>query len=179
MVEKNDNGTHQLDTAEMARSLAEVAEGGQRVIAEFIERNALDTPINNPDPLNIGTAFVEMTAKLISDPQKLVQANFSLWQNYMSLWQSTTRRLLGDEPAPVVVPDASDRRFKDEMWQANEIFDFIKQSYLLSSRWIQELVHGVEGLDEQSSRKVDFYTRQFVDAIAPSNFVLTNPEVLR
>lgn len=177
--EKNLIAGYDLDSTELARSLSEVAERGQRIMAEFIERNALETHVNNPDPMNIGSAFVEMTAKLISDPQKLVEANISLWQNYMSLWQSTTRRLLGDDAQPVAVPDASDRRFKDEMWKVNEIFDFIKQSYLLSSRWVQGLVHDVRGMDAQSARKVEFYTRQFVDAIAPSNFIMTNPEVLR
>src|SRR5204863_2686191 len=70
-------------------------------------------------------------------------------------------------------------RFRDEAWSDNALFDFIKQSYLLTARWVQSSVKDVAGLDERTARKVDFYTRQFVDAIAPSNFVLTNPEVLR
>src|SRR5207237_7583445 len=64
-------------------------------------------------------------------------------------------------------------------WTDNTLFDFIKQSYLLTARWLQGAVKDVEGIDERTARKVDFYTRQFVDAIAPSNFVMTNPEVLR
>src|SRR5204862_3546222 len=59
------------------------------------------------------------------------------------------------------------------------LFDFIKQSYLLTARWLQGTVRDVEGIDERTARKVDFYTRQFVDAIAPSNFLMTNPEALR
>src|SRR5205823_3125288 len=69
--------------------------------------------------------------------------------------------------------------FSDAAWQENQLFDFIKQSYLLSARWVQSTVHSVEGLDQKTAKKVDFYTRQFVDAMAPSNFVMTNPEVLR
>src|SRR5260370_9799200 len=76
-------------------------------------------------------------------------------------------------------PAAEDRRFRDQAWSDNSLFDFIKQSYLLTARCIQGAVKDVEGLDERTARKVDFYTRQFVDAIAPSNFVMTNPEVLR
>ena len=106
-------------------------------------------------------------------------ANLNLWQDYMTLWQNTARRMLGEVPEPVVKPDAADRRFKDEMWEENEIFDFIKQSYLLSARWMQGVVKDVEGLDDHTAKKVDFYTRQFVDAMAPTNFVATNPEVLR
>src|ERR1700739_5154829 len=80
---------------------------------------------------------------------------------------------------PMIEPPAGDRRFRDKAWSDNTLFDFIKQSYLLSARWLQSTVKGVEGLDDKTARKVDFYTRQFVDAMAPSNFVLTNPEVLR
>ena len=76
-------------------------------------------------------------------------------------------------------PHVEDRRFKDSLWDENYVFDFIKQSYLLSARWLQGTVKEVEGLDDKTARKVDFYTRQFVDAMAPSNFAMTNPEVLR
>ena len=76
-------------------------------------------------------------------------------------------------------PAPDDRRFKDAAWQENELFDFIKQSYLLTARWMQQTVREVDGLDDKTAKKVDFYTRQFVDAMAPTNFLLTNPEVLR
>ena len=87
--------------------------------------------------------------------------------------------MMGQEVDPVASPDGGDRRFRDEAWEENQIFDFIKQSYLLTARWMQTTVSQIEGLDDKTARKVDFYTRQFVDALAPSNFVLTNPEVLR
>src|SRR5205085_5084644 len=80
---------------------------------------------------------------------------------------------------PMIEPSAGDRRFRDAAWTDNTLFDFIKQSYLLTARWLQGTVREVEGIDERTARKIDFYTRQFVDAIAPSNFLMTNPEVLR
>ena len=79
----------------------------------------------------------------------------------------------------MIEPPPGDRRFRDKAWTDNTLFDFIKQSYLLTARWLQETVKQVDGIDERTARKVDFYTRQFVDAIAPSNFLMTNPEVLR
>ena len=131
------------------------------------------------NPMAIGAAFFEMTARLMSDPSRLVQAQMSLWNDYMRLWQNTTTRLLGGAAEPIVEPAPEDRRFRDRAWSDNALFDFIKQSYLLTARSIQGAVGEIEGLDERTARKVDFYTRQFVDALAPSNFVLTNPEVLR
>jgi polyhydroxyalkanoate synthase len=168
------------DPVEMSKSMTNIAERSQKLVSEFLARqqdgNGGTTPM---DPLNIGAAFMEMTARMMADPAKLVQAQIGLWQDYMSLWQSTTQRMMGHSAEPVAAPDSADRRFKDEAWDENQLFDFIKQSYLLTARWMQTTVKDVEGLDDKTSQKVDFYTRQFVDAMAPSNFVMTNPEVLR
>jgi polyhydroxyalkanoate synthase len=179
MAEQMGTDIKLVDPAELSKAMANIAERSQRIVAEFLNRQASEPSAVNLDPLNIGNAFLEMTARLMTDPARLVEANFSLWQDYMALWQNTALRFMGEQAQPVAKPDAADRRFKDEMWEENEIFDFIKQSYLLSARYLHGVVHGVEGLDEHAAQKVDFYTRQFVDAMAPSNFVLTNPEVLR
>ena len=80
---------------------------------------------------------------------------------------------------PLVEAERGDRRFKDEAWSEDFLFDFIKQSYLLSARWLRSLVQDVPGMSAKDQEKVDFYTRQFISAVAPSNFLLTNPAVLR
>ncbi len=179
MTEEMGKNIKMVDPAELSKAMANIAERSQRIVADFLSRQAADPAATSLDPLNIGNAFLEMTAKMMSDPTKVIEANLGLWQDYMTLWQNTAKRFLGEQIEPVAKPEAGDRRFKDEMWEENEIFDFIKQSYLLSARYMHGLVNGVEGLDEHTAQKVDFYTRQFVDAMAPSNFVLTNPEVLR
>ncbi|HEV7371279.1 class I poly(R)-hydroxyalkanoic acid synthase [Arenibaculum sp.] len=167
------------DPVEMSKAMTRIAEQSQRLVSEFLARQAKEPGTASPDPLNIGGAFLEMTARMMADPVKLMQAQVSLWQDYLTLWQRTTQRFLGQDAAPVIAPSKEDRRFKDSAWDENTLFDFIKQSYLLSARYLQTSVREVEGLDDKTKNKVDFYTRQFVDAMAPSNFVLTNPEVLR
>ena len=102
-----------------------------------------------------------------------------MWHDYMRLWHSSMQRLLGEKPAPVAEPAKSDNRFKNEVWQNNFLFDYIKQSYLIAAQNIQKSVADVQGLDPQTARKVRFFTRQFVDALAPTNFVFTNPDVLK
>ncbi|MGE4278748.1 MAG: class I poly(R)-hydroxyalkanoic acid synthase, partial [Magnetospirillum sp.] len=179
MAEEKGADIKVIDPAELSQAMTNIAERAQRIVSEFVSRQATEPGPQNFDPLNIGNAFMEMTAKMMSDPVKLVEANLTLWNDYLALWQNTARRLFGEHSEPIAKPDPADRRFKDEMWEENEVFDFIKQSYLLSARYMHGLVHGVEGLDDHTAQKVDFYTRQFVDAMAPSNFVLTNPEVLR
>jgi len=174
------------DPVELSRAVAGIAERSQRLVKEFLAKQSSEPPqAGMGDPLNIAGAFFEMTAKLMVDPTRMMQAQVTLWSDYMQLWQRTTERFLGatkgtDVPSdPVIEPPKNDKRFKDPAWQDHAVFDFIKQSYLLSARFMQNTVRDVEGLDDKTAKKVDFYTRQFVDAMAPSNFVLTNPEVLR
>ncbi len=165
------------DPAEIGRSMADIAERSQRIVSDWLKRQTEEEP--SADPLNIGSAFLEMTAKLMANPARLVAAQIGFWQDYMTLWQNTARRLMGGPSEPVIDAPSTDRRFKDDAWKENEVFDFIKQSYLLSARYVQDVVKHVDGLDPKTAQKVDFYSRQFVDAMSPSNFLLTNPEVLR
>ena len=172
---------------QMAEQMAEIAEKSRRLVADFLSRQGGQAGgpegggdgIGMSNPTAIGAAFFEMAARMMSDPARLVEAQASLWNDYLRLWQQTAQRLAGGAAEPVIAVPPEDRRFRDQAWSDNALFDFIKQSYLLTARWLQGAVNNVEGLDERTARKVDFYTRQFVDAIAPSNFVLTNPEVLR
>ena len=168
------------DPVDLSRTMANIAEKSQKLVSDFMQNQQQQAPDKNLDPLKIGSAFMEMTAQMMSDPGKMVQAQMSLWHDYMRLWQTTTNRMLGlEDSEPVVQPERGDRRFRDSAWEENEVFDYIKQSYLLSANWLRSTVNQVEGLDAHTAKKVDFYTRQFVDAMAPSNFVMTNPEVLR
>ena len=179
MAEKQGPDVKIPDPVEMSRAMARIAERSQRIVTDFLSRQATDGLKGPSDPFNVGQAFLEMTAKMIADPAKMVQAQMSLWHDYMTLWQRTTQRLLGQEAEPLIAPAKDDKRFKDAAWDENTLFDYVKQSYLLTARWLQGTVKDVEGLDEKTTKKVDFYTRQFVDAMAPTNFVVSNPEVLR
>lgn len=169
----------QIDPVAFARNLSQAAAQGQRLVQEFLEHAPRRHGPLDFDPLNIGGAFIEMTARLMANPVKLYEAQIDLWQRYVALWQNVTNRAWGLTDKPLITPAPDDRRFKDAAWGENQLFDFIKQSYLLSARWLQTTIENIEGLDEKTKQKVDFYTRQFVDAMAPTNFIMTNPEVLR
>jgi polyhydroxyalkanoate synthase len=180
MAEQQDPEVNIPDPVAFSKNMAEIAERSQRLVSEFVERQTQHA--HGPtqlDPLNIAGAFLEMTARMMADPGRFMQAQVGLWSDYLKLWQTTTRRMLGEDAEPVVAPERGDRRFKDPAWDEQQLFDFIKQSYLLTARWMQSTVSEVDGVDQKTAQKLDFYTRQFIDAIAPSNFVVTNPEVLR
>jgi len=178
MTDQPDAGPQIPDPLEFSKAMAHLAERSQRIVADFLTHQAGDG-LGMADPLNIASAFLEMTTRLMTDPAKLLQSQISLWQAHMDLWQSAALRMMGSTDAKAAQPAPDDRRFKDAAWEENQLFDFIKQSYLLTARWLTQTVREVDGLDEKTAKKVDFYTRQFVDAMAPTNFLLTNPEVLR
>ena len=101
------------DASEIGRSMSDIAERSQRIVGEWLKRQAQDGP-GSPDPFNIGSAFMEMTARLMANPAKLMQAQMGFWQDYMSLWQNTARRMMGVETTPVIAADPKDRRFRDD-----------------------------------------------------------------
>lgn len=175
------SGEQSPDHLELANDMAKIAAQSQRIVSDFVARHQQNGKPGAHDPLNIGQAFLEMTQRMMSDPARLVEAQMKLWDGYMRLWQYTAQRMTSGEtpPEPIVEPLADDRRFKDAAWSENALFDYIKQSYLLTADWLQTTVRDTEGLEGKEADKVSFYTRQFVDALAPTNFVATNPVVLR
>lgn len=167
------------DLNKLAQNFSKIVEQSQRVLQEYLKRQEHNDQIPLLDPAIIGKSFQEFFDKLLKNPEKLIEAQIGFWKNYLDLWQSASQRMLGHETQPVIKPPPGDKRFADEQWAENAVFDFIKQSYLLAADSVQGLVRQVEGMDDKTARKVQFYTRQFVDAMAPTNFVHTNPTVLK
>ncbi len=168
------------DPEALSANIAKIAEQSNKLVYEFLERQQSDTSTFQVlDPDTIGKAFTELTQQMWRDPGKVFEHQMAMWQDLLDLTTRTARHALGDEPEPVASPAPDDKRFKDDAWQDNPLFDFIKQSYLIAAKHIQANVRDVEGLDEKTARQVDFYTRQFVDAMAPTNFASTNPKVVR
>lgn len=167
------------DPMALGRILTDVSQKAQPLLREFMEKYEFRSAEMVKDPLNLRNAYMDFINHLLADPERLVQAQMNFWWQWMQLCHESTRRFLTGEGQSLYKPEKGDRRFKAPEWQESAVFDFIKQSYLLTSQWLQDLVQETDGLDDDTRAKVDFYTRQFVQALAPSNFVFTNPEVLR
>ena len=168
-----------LDTREFAKNMLTVGMKSQKLLVDFTARMASRENPVPLDPLNISGAMLSLAKAMSGDREAVVEAQTQWWNNFMTLWESTARKMLGGEALAVVEPAPGDRRFKAEAWKENVIFDFIKQSYLLTANAMQEMVGNLHGLDEKERGRVAFYTRQFADALAPTNFPLTNPDVLK
>ena len=171
-------GVSPAESQKMQAAFKDIAERSQKLLQEFAERYKVDST-QPADPLGVTQTFMDFTAKMLADPKRVVQAQMELWQQYLKLWEVTTQRMMGQKVEPLAEPAKGDKRFTDPAWKDELVFDYLKQSYLLTARWLQSTVKEVEGVDEKTAKKVDFYTRQFIDAVSPSNFALTNPQVVK
>ncbi len=163
----------------LSANLARAAITAQGAITEAALRQADRPAALTPDPFHVGPALNEVMSRLAAQPDRLMRAQADLFGQYMDLWQSVARRAAGEAVKPVVTPAAGDKRFNDPDWASNPMFDLMKQSYLLSSNWLNGLVAEVEGVDPATKRRVEFFTKMLTDAFSPSNFLISNPAALR
>lgn len=132
------------------------------------------------DPLNLWRPFMKLYGHLAQQPGLVAQQNYALWTDLTRLCWANMRRMAGDlSVQPVISPAADDKRFKGELWTDQIVFDCLKQTYLLVSRWCQDLAASDRDLSAHERAQVQFFTRQFVSALSPSNFALSNPEVIK
>jgi polyhydroxyalkanoate synthase len=165
---------------EFARNVARIMEEGGRAMAAYLKPREEGHVEDQYDEVNDVVKTLGQVAEYwLRDPQRALELQSSLGKAYLDLWANAVKRMAGEPVPPVAEPDPRDKRFADPEWSTNQFFDFLKQGYLLTVQWANRLVRDAEGLDPHTQQKADFYMRQIANAIAPSNFVLTNPELLR
>lgn len=171
---------------ELPTILADVATRSQEMIREFNERHATDpewqatarSELNLTELVGLPETFAELTRQMMSEPEHLAKAQMKFWENGLKLLGYFNARMAGQKPEPIAHPQRGDKRFLDKDWKEDPYFDFLKQQYLLFSTWVDDLVNGADGLDPHERQKARFFTRRLTDAMAPTNFLLTNPEAL-
>ncbi len=170
-----------FDAEAFAMNIAKAMESGGQALAAYLKPAASgDVPDKPPSELTeLVKTFSAVAEYWLSDPDRANDIQTRIGKAYLDLWGSSVRRLAGEEVAPVAAPAPRDKRFADPEWKSNQFFDFILQLYLLTTHWANDLVRDAEGLDPHTRKKAAFYVQQLTNALAPSNFVLTNPEVLR
>lgn len=160
-------------------AFAEIAERSQHLVNEWLARSGLGHASSpTADPFNFASLFLQLTSQLITFPASVVGAQMSLWQDYFSLWQNTTGRMLGGDATSLRgAAELSSRPASD--WRDAEILSFLKQSYLLTAGWLQRTWNESNQNSLATGQAIDFFARQFIDALTPMNFVASNPEVIR
>jgi len=151
--------TSNYDPIALTESFASAAEKSAKLLGDFLARQAAGGHSLVADEFGLTKAFLEVAAKMLSNPYRLAETQMNLLWDYSALWQSSMLKLMGQSPAPVAEPAKSDKRFRHEDWQEHFLFDYVKQSYLLTARWLHDAVASVEGLDQRTQKKVDFELR--------------------
>ena len=164
------------DPIALAAQLRNVAKQSQVLMWHFVSHQPDAIKLGMADRSTLGFDFFELMTRMMTDPVAVANAQIYLFYNLLGIWQKTAERMLLLRAREA--DTQRDRRFKHPEWSENVIFNFVKDSYLVAAGSILSAIREVKGMDEATARKVDFYTRQFVDALSPSNFVATNPEVL-
>jgi len=114
-----------MEVKRFAENFSKIIERSQRLVQRFLQADTdPDMDFSVPDPGIVGQSFMEMFQKLLADPNKLLQSQMSFWQDYMTMWQTANRRMLGEQIEPTVEPNPGDKRFKDPEWAENAVFDF-------------------------------------------------------
>jgi polyhydroxyalkanoate synthase len=175
------NVAPKFDPEAFAMNLAKAMESSGKALAAYLKPREDGEPKDKP-PSELGEViktFSTVADYWLSDQTRAAELQMKLGKAYLDLWGSSMRRLAGEAAPPAIAPAPRDKRFADPEWKSNQFFDFVMQAYLLSTQWANDLVREAEGLDPHTRKKAEFYVQQITNALAPSNFVLTNPEVLR
>src|SRR6202165_154765 len=170
-----------FDPEAFAMNLARAMESSGQALAAYLKPRETGELKDKP-PNELGElvkTFSAVAEYWLSDQERSAELQMKLGKAYLDLWGSAMRRLVGEQAPPAIEPSPRDKRFKDPEWKSNQFFDFVMQLYLLTTQWAQDLVRNAEGVDPHTRKKAEFYVAQITNALAPSNFVLTNPEVLR
>lgn len=170
-----------VDVEVFAHNLARMIEEGGRALAAYMkprEEGKLKNEMSE-DVADVVKTVGHVAEYWLSDPQRALELQTSLGRAYLDLWAGAVKRMAGEETPASAGPDPKDKRFADPEWSQNQFFDFLKQAYLLTAQWGEKLVKDASGIDEHTKAKAEFYVKQITNAISPSNFVLTNPELLR
>jgi polyhydroxyalkanoate synthase len=170
-----------VDIEAFSRNLARLVEEGGRALAAYLkprEEGREDNELAD-EITEVVKTLSQVGEYWLADPQRTVELQTRLGKAYLDLWASVVKRLAGEPAPPVAAPAPGDKRFSDPEWTQNQFFDFLKQAYLLTAQWADKLVADAADLNPHTRQKAEFYVRQITNALAPTNFVLTNPELLR
>lgn len=184
---KSENGqasefTYRIqDPEQLTSNLFKVLQEGGRALTSYLRKSKGQSgPYSAASEARQATdALGQVMKSWINEPSRFTEAQGDLMRDYVELWGRSVQKMLGDEVEPVAEPGPGDNRFKDPEWSENAFFDFWKQAYLLTSRWADDVVEDAEGIDDHTKKQAEFYLHQITSALSPSNFIFTNPEIIR
>jgi polyhydroxyalkanoate synthase len=170
-----------FDPEAFAQNLTRIMESSGKALAAYLKpRESGELKDQTAEDIGqVVKTFQNVAEYWLSDSKRTAEVQAAVGKSFLELWGNAARRMTGDAVPATIEPEPRDKRFRDPEWNSNQFFDFLKQAYLLSTKHAYDLVRNAEGIDPHVKHKAEFYVQQITNALAPSNFVLTNPEVLR
>lgn len=163
---------------ELIHNFRKITDKYQELLLYFIKGKGNLIPAGLVDNDKATILFTGAYEQFTRHPEKFLQVNLEYMQKFQELMTNTMTKFAGQEAEPLFTPDSRDKRFRDDSWQENAYFDFIKQFYLMSSEYLQKSIEQYQ-LDPEIKKYLEFITKQFINALSPTNFILCNPQVLR
>ncbi len=168
------------DPEQLAQNMMKLMDVGGRALARMLDDKRTDGPVGVANEMSeAGNLIASVMSTWLAEPEKFAVKQAKLAEDLVELWGRTHRRFLGEKVEPLAKPAPGDSRFRDAEWSDNPFFDFCKQAYLISVNWADDLVRTAEGVEAHTRHRAQFYLTQLTSALSPSNFPMTNPEVLR
>ncbi len=167
-----------LDPLALSQALMHAYEQAQPLFEDFAKRSTSNLTEQDFDPFNLQSAYMDFMEQIAEHPERIWEAQSRFWHDWINLLHESALKFMGEETEPVIQPEKGDRRFKAPEWQESALFDFIKQSYLLTCKYMDTTVRDMKGMDQSKKEKLAFYTQQYANALSPTNFLMTNPEVI-
>ena len=165
------------DPTVVAETLTELMQNAAAAVRTTMVQAASPQPLPY-DPTTLTRAMIDFNTAVMTQPAALFEAQAKNWNDWTALWRTMGERAMGQDAAPVATPAKGDRRFSDPAWSEEPVYDYLKQAYLLAARQLQDFVASAP-VDEETRAQVDFASRQMMNALAPTNFPHTNPQVAR
>ncbi|MEM1278260.1 MAG: alpha/beta fold hydrolase, partial [Pseudomonadota bacterium] len=169
----------QIEEHTLADRMTKLMERSQKVWAENMDRRISDIGLMRPDPLHALPAMQHWWQYMADHPQQTMQSAMAYWTAQAELWTRTLQHMAGETPEPVISAEPGDKRFKDAAWDQNPVFSYLKQSYLLTGKWLKDQLDDAQGLTAQEKKKLELITRNYIEAMSPTNNLATNPEVMK
>jgi polyhydroxyalkanoate synthase subunit PhaC len=161
-------------------NLNEAAKVWQDILKIIAQEDGLSDLRSGDLPIwHLTNDYANWTQKMLQDPARIMQLGYVWATESANLWQETLSSFF-NVATENNVTNHDDKRFASPAWQNNVFYDYIKRQYLMTANWLQDAVKTIDDdLDNHSREKLNFYTKQWIDAIAPSNYMITNPDVLQ
>ena len=163
---------------QLTENLSKVEALSQRLVAALAQKRAPNPALEAPGQDLYLKASSALIKEWMENPAKLMETQISYWGQALKHYVEAQQVLAKGRLAPPEDTGPKDRRFANPLWDTNPYFNFVKQQYLISARAIEESVAKIEGLEPVDRKRIDYFTRQIIDMMAPTNFLATNPDAL-